>query len=725
LQDVWLLTVLSSDGLTARWTRIAYSLNFNVDLVGSPFVSFASALSMNPYTLVTMGGTNYPRNVLQDLNYFPQVNATVFLWVVNVSNASATVNIKPISPYGQSPSAPVGTTALASNGSIILFGGIDPCTAMSTDVVWTQPVSDSSCLQISNAPWVPLQLNIPATDTTFSGLSMLENASLAFLFGGRGVVYASTFAPQLWTYNANNGFWRQMWYDQSSYPVHRFAHVQATLLNSVYIFGGGHHRPSGQLEFLNDMWMWQVLDDEGNGYWVSLLNNGTSTAPSPRFSAAWATFQSRLLYVHGGDDNVTIFSDLWVFNAVDRSWSRFATNTALTGHNALFLGGVLYLFFGRSNTTGSSIGSTIHRFHEETGNFSILPVTQRGQPWPPARQYAAAATLSAEVGTAVFYGGLTPEGNVGDMWVFYAQSSSWMSLTLTAPIKQRAMGVLYLASRAQLISVGGSLQQADTMSFITLGCNPGHYSQSLATNICQPCEQGFYSEDAGASLCTAQCPINLFTPTTGSISVQNCTVCQPGVCNGHGTCRVLATNLQDDLSGKFECTCSGWYRYSESDNCSTPVVAVIVLTILLSVGAAACIFIYCRRSHRHRKELFENYELKAKLLDDAEEGLREYERVWDINFDDLKLGELIAEGSFGAVRSMVCVCVCVIERERHCVILMSVLGLLVELSEHVCVLVGLTPVVCFRCSILSGAPRQVQRQRSCREDGRLPSSICC
>eukprot|EP00048_Salpingoeca_helianthica_P024355 m.31750 g.31750 ORF g.31750 m.31750 type:complete len:1220 (+) comp9341_c0_seq1:289-3948(+) len=661
LSDAWLLTLTTADGTHARWDQLTPIVKFDMVMNGSPFTSIGSAVSMNTGTLTTVGGTSNPTGALNNANTFIQVNASVFLWLINVQNKSVTVELKPLSKYVGAPRAIIGNSLVMYMGTIYVFGGVDPCGSICVNEMWTQPASDEACLQVSQAPWVQLNPPVPPTENEFVGLNVLNNENLVYLLGGIAKQFPASINPPLWSFSLLLGNWRRLWYNISYAPLTRFAHAQVTLNNSLVIFGGGYSTPDGVRVCLNDLWMWTPINELGDGAWRMIFANGTTSGPSPRMDHAYAVFDNATkLYIHGGSTPRTLsqpeqmLNDLWVFDSLTHKWTFITSGPYLSSHNAWVFQNTLYLFFGHRSTNGSTPrhNKTFQepialRFDNTTQRFLALPTPT---PAPVPRAFAAFAVLS-DLGSCQFYGGEGEDGNLDDFWIFNATTDEWLRIEIGSSLAQHGAKMIFLPRSSHLVVIGGSLNSANTVSVVLIGCNPGQYSPDYATMPCTMCPVGTYSALPGATTgCESQCPSSLSTPTVGSVSILNCTVCAPGVCNGHGDCQVLAgSDKQGSTVGNFRCVCSGWYKYSEYNNCNTPVVAVIVLSVL---GLAAIIAIaarFHRKSKQHKLKLFKDMELRERLIIDQNEELNAYERVWEIPYDDLTQGIFLDDGSFGDV----------------------------------------------------------------------------
>jgi hypothetical protein len=647
------LTV-AADGASATWVQLDVQHQYTQS---TALVAFGAAVSLSENTASTVGGALDPVSVLNNGLNFPVESNSIYLWVINRSTSSVSIFLKPIAFFGSSPSAMVGASVIVFNQTFFLFGGLNAFASYCVNETWTQPITTLDCINVTISPWVKLELAYPPP-VSFLGFATNRDKEL-LTFGGQGNVFPTH--PVMWGFGMGSKLWHNIRLGSTA-PSVRWGHTLAMFNEtSSILFGGAYPDLNGSTGVYNDVWLWRFASgdyaDKGvNGEWVMLSASSFSIkAPAPRAYHIGAVFESQL-YVHGGCtvqivlfyNNCTngVLNDLWRFNPTTLSWTQLSIDAPfLYGHASVFHGPWLYLFHGYDASTTTS---SVHKINVLNNATVSLTFTSSS---PPARAAAMVQLFGhTDRGVVLFGGAANLSLSYNDTWLYAFEADRWFEAQTTGSIPQLFGAAMSVANDTVYIFGGaniGSSQSANNMYRLRLGCNPGSYSPDLLQTRCLLCPPGKYSPNAGASSCPFQCPSQLSTPLAGSTSASNCTVCGNNLCNGHGICDVIF-----DGSGpsRFTCTCTGWYLRSERDNCNTPVVGIIVSTILFAAAATVAVFFYCRWSMSNRQALEENYELNVKLLDDAQEGLREYKRVWEINFEEVELGELIAEGSFGAVR---------------------------------------------------------------------------
>ena len=171
------------------------------------------------------------------------------------------------------------------------------------------------------------------------------------------------------------------------------------------------------------------------------------------------------------------------------------------------------------------------------------------------------------------------------------------------------------------------------------GCNPGYFYWS-EPSMCVPCPPGTYNDVAGATDCAGVCLGETWTPGPGAASASNCSVCAPGSCSDHGSCTVTGHDA-------IRCNCD--WAYTFSDDCSVPVLGMVLLAVLLVLTVGLAVAGCWRNIRAQFREYRWNEQLHEKLLNETQTELEEMQRVWDISEAELRFRTMLAEGTFGQV----------------------------------------------------------------------------
>eukprot|EP00048_Salpingoeca_helianthica_P008852 m.127314 g.127314 ORF g.127314 m.127314 type:complete len:1181 (-) comp14703_c0_seq1:152-3694(-) len=651
LDDAWMLTV-AEDGASARWLQLT-ALPQYTPSQGTPFVAFGTSVSLATGTASTIGGVRFPLAVLDNGVSYPQANASVFLWIVNATNASVTIVLKPLSFFGILPRAVIGSTVVVYQLTFFLFGGLNAFASYCVSDIWTQPITDVSCIDVSISPWVQLQLAYPPS-VAFLGFT--NSAKEFFTFGGQGNYYPTT--SEMWDFGLESQHWHKAKIDATRIPGVRWGHSLNMINESVILFGGAYPFPDGSTSLYSDVWRWSYLNAPAsgngvNGNWTLLISSNLSSSPTPRAYHAAGSFNG-LLYVHGGcvrgivfflnDCSGGILDDFWSLNLHTLRWTLLGTGPRLYGHVGMFNNQWFYLFHG-ANAEGTLNSIFAHDVVANSSKFMSV----NGENSPPPRACAMMMPFG-ENHASILFGG-APNGTIvyNDTWVYLFDLNEWVNVPTTGFIPQ-LYGAAMAVARDTLYVFGGMSDAASEafngMYTMQLGCNAGFFSPNILTTHCQPCPLGTYASSPGMTSCSIQCPSQLSTPAVGATSVQNCTVCGELLCHGHGTCSV-----QFDSSGpsRYLCSCTGWYRWSENDDCNTPVVSIILVCILGAVLLTGLGVLGYTRYKRVKRAHSQDRELHKRLLDDTRQELMALERVWDISPSHLTLVERLARGTFGEV----------------------------------------------------------------------------
>ncbi len=255
------------------------------------------------------------------------------------------------------------------------------------------------------------------------------------------------------------------------------------------------------------------------------------------------------------------------------------------------------------------------------------------------------------VGTSSSFAHVTG-GIGGDMWVGQFDSDgSWcwdeVALISTRPLAFATIAPDPVADNTSHILFGIATRKgasiinpafSDSVYTVSIGCNPGSFSRSLPLSPCRPCAIGQYASQAGLTACSP-CPAGLLTPTTGSVFADQCTVCPPDWCGGHGTCTVSADSTPT-------CVCDFAHKGSVCENqwlfYATLALGLMLFLVLVGVG----IYKYQRRRVTRYQQIAADREDEVRV---TQQLLHELDRVFEIRFDDVRLVTKIDEGAFGEV----------------------------------------------------------------------------
>jgi hypothetical protein len=168
-------------------------------------------------------------------------------------------------------------------------------------------------------------------------------------------------------------------------------------------------------------------------------------------------------------------------------------------------------------------------------------------------------------------------------------------------------------------------------SFLTLkaGCPKGFASPDITSTRCRVCDVGKFAT-AGQTTCD-NCPKGLTTHGSRSDSILNCSVCSKDFCE-NGRCLVVQSN------GIPGATCVCKFGYS-GRRCDSPIYILIALLILIIV-AALSISIF---------KGFAVWKDKQFVESTLQEELRRMASAWQIQRDEITVGQRLGSGAFGDV----------------------------------------------------------------------------
>lgn len=136
-------------------------------------------------------------------------------------------------------------------------------------------------------------------------------------------------------------------------PSGRYGHTISTIGSVLYVFGG-------QLDdfFFDDLISYDLTTLQSpDSHWNFIKPN--SPSPPPRTNHTVITYQDKL-YLFGGTDGKLWYSDTWVFDPTDNTWTALECAGFIPapceGHSATIVGDIMYVFGGRS-AEGKDLGT--------------------------------------------------------------------------------------------------------------------------------------------------------------------------------------------------------------------------------------------------------------------------------------------------------------------------------------------------------------------------------
>ncbi len=212
----------------------------------------------------------------------------------------------------------------------------------------------------------------------------------------------------------------------------------------MLLFGGRFRAgTSGDYTLFNELWSF----DFAAKTWT-LLDDGSATAPAPRyFAAAGYDPASNTFYIYGGDTNpsalgIAAASDVWAYDA--SGWREIATSG--TGPSSrLWVGYAfdtsrkqLVVFGGQVGDFVTAAFSDLYALSVETGAWSQLHAGGSGA---PIGRFSSTMTYDATGDRYIVFGGHADLGVTNDAWSF-APGSGWSELRSADTFTGTALGCL-------------------------------------------------------------------------------------------------------------------------------------------------------------------------------------------------------------------------------------------------------------------------------------------
>jgi N-acetylneuraminic acid mutarotase len=181
----------------------------------------------------------------------------------------------------------------SENKVTVLFGGYD---GAYDDETWVYNYTDNSWTNVTPA-------TSPSARRSHAMAYDSQNNKVV-LFGGYD---AGGYDGETWVYNYTDNTWTNM--APATSPSARSSHAMAydSQNNLTVLFGGYGYNSTGDLDYLNDTWVYSYTDN-------SWTNMTPATSPSARYGHAMAyDSQNNKVVLFGGYDAGTYDDETWVY----------------------------------------------------------------------------------------------------------------------------------------------------------------------------------------------------------------------------------------------------------------------------------------------------------------------------------------------------------------------------------------------------------------------------
>ena len=228
------------------------------------------------------------------------------------------------------------------------------------------------------------------------------------------------------------------WASESCGPPNLTDAAMGSVDDDVYLFGGRvGDKVSGNV--------WQCRD----GQWVKLQ---TINEPPPRYGCSMCVWGNKLV-VFGGQNNMTYFNDLLVFDTTKNLWSRITSleePAPRSGHAAALMDTQLWIFGGRNTSFLNDLVvfdfAQSKWWHVEPGTVSV--------PSPRAGVKAFWSISADGKPSFSIFGGYQNDVIYNDIWAFSYGEASWIQVDVAERPSPRIGHVLVTFERSVFV-IGG------------------------------------------------------------------------------------------------------------------------------------------------------------------------------------------------------------------------------------------------------------------------------
>jgi len=284
--------------------------------------------------------------------------------------------------------------------------------------------------------WEKLNLTIYPSARSLSPLVYDSENKKTILFGGlaaSGVNYDDT-----WVFDSNTMNWTQMHPNNS--PSGRYGHkmVFDPVTNKIILFGG-----SAGTNYLADTWTYDYVTNN----WTAVTP--TNSPSARRYHTMVYDSTNNIVLMHGGFPNR---ADTWSYNTTSNEW----INMNIIGGPGLREGA--YYSFDQDNGKFILFGSW-------TGDYDTWAYDYKSNTWSdldptnePAkrRSYGSNMFYNPIMKQSIFYGGISLNTPLDDIWSFDYNNNSWYQINSTnTPGGKWQQGMAYDSDLHFTILFGG------------------------------------------------------------------------------------------------------------------------------------------------------------------------------------------------------------------------------------------------------------------------------
>ena len=362
------------------------------------------------------------------------------------------------------------------------------------------------------------------------------------------------------------------------------------------LFGGYDHYPHRKV-VSNDVWKYTLnVSNPQYSQWQLLLpsrhssnrasSNSSYITPSPRTYHSVAVINSSMIVFGGRSESRECLHDLWSLNIDTLQWRLLTANDdgpQPTKRNFCY-SSVLGVGPQLLVTTGCS-HSSIERHPNDCST-----------------------------------------GNLQQTWLYLPHLAKWSFVSWIRDINTRLGSAMFMYKNYVVLP---DVEGRAKLHYISPQCPHGLASSNIKQFPCQRCPIGKFTTIT-RNKCE-KCPRGLTTPTKGSFSIFNCSVCIPSVCI-HGDCFVQ----QKDGRPFPVCNCMVGFM---GTNCSLPTFYIIAATILLVailIVCGTCGFLHFKKRKQQRERQLCHQ-------------VKELTSAWQVNVSELTIHNRIGSGGFGEV----------------------------------------------------------------------------
>ncbi|MEM4308836.1 MAG: kelch repeat-containing protein [Thermoplasmata archaeon] len=327
-------------------------------------------------------------------------------------------------PTSPSPRVYPALTYDAVNDVVILFGGYDG----------TNYLADTWVYDFAQSKWINKMPGSSPEGRSQAGCAFIEESGVLLLYGG----YNGLYLADTWIYNYSANTWTAKLVP----PAARYGYMMAySPHQNLFVVFGGY-----ATNYRADTWHYYPA----NNTWA---NVSPTVSPSARYYAGFTYDENAQKFIlFGGYDGTNYLNDIWVYDAVTRTWTqRFPSPTPPARYRCE----LVYDNINKVNVLFGGYTAKSPTYLNDVWLYNYSANTWTPRYAPPTARYGYSIVYHESAQKFVLFGGYDGIAK-GDTWIYDPSTGTWANVTpATSPPSRYYGAMAYDDSTQQILLFGG------------------------------------------------------------------------------------------------------------------------------------------------------------------------------------------------------------------------------------------------------------------------------